>query len=282
MPQNHSELTKVEACYNAVDLPGCCGSVDVVQVKWSNCPAGDFNHTKGKEIFPFLGFQCITDYNRRILSIYGPHFGSRNDMDIVKTDVHVHAMKKNHLHHQARWLHYGHDGHVRTNRGSYLICDNGYLCWQMTICPCTRVRCASAEGYFLSNLEGVRKDVECTFGIWKKRWRVLNNRLFLREMEVCSNIFIICRWLTNFLLEDVMERSNVQVGRGVLIDNDGFWLSGMTEEEEREQEETDKEDKEESEEESEEDRELSQAFLQRWGLLVNHLHLFRQKGAIRQ
>ena len=79
-----------------------------------------------------------------------------------------------------------------------------------------------------------------------------------------------------------MERSNVQVGRGVLIDNDGFWLSGMTEEEEREQEETDKEDKEESEEESEEDRKLLQAFLQRWGLLVNHLHLFRQKGAIRQ
>jgi hypothetical protein len=48
MPRNHSKLTKVEACYNAVGLPGCCGSVDVVHVKWSNCPAGDFNRAKGE------------------------------------------------------------------------------------------------------------------------------------------------------------------------------------------------------------------------------------------
>jgi hypothetical protein len=53
-------------------------------------------------------------------------------------------------------------------------------------------------------------------------------------------------------------------------------LSGMTEEEKREQEEMDEEDKEESEEESDEDRELLQAFLQRRGLLVKHLHLFCQ------
>ena len=280
MPRNHSELTKVEAYYNAVGLPGCCGSVDVVHVKWSNCPAGDFNRAKGKETFPSLGFQCITDYNRRILSVYGPHFGSRNDMDIVKTDHHVHAMKKNRLHREARWSYYSHDGHVRTNRGSYLICDNGYLRWPTTICPFTRVSCASAEGYFSSNLEGVRKDVECTFGILKKRWRVLNNGFFHREMEICSNIFITCCWLNNFLLEDVMERSNVRVGRGAPIDCDGIWLSGMTEEEKREQEEMDEENKEESEEELGEDRELSQAFLQRRGLLVTHLHLFRKKGAI--
>ena len=148
----------------------------------------------------------------------------------------------------------------------------------MTICPFTRVYCASAEGYFSSNLEGVRKDVECTFGILKKRWRVLNNGFFHREMEICSKIFITCCWLNNFLL-DLMERSNVRVGRGAPIDDDGIWLSGTTEKE-REQEETDEEDEEESEEESEEDCKLSQAFLQRRGLLVKHLHLFRQKGAI--
>ncbi len=77
-----------------------------------------------------------------------------------------------------------------------------------------------------------------------------------------------------------MERSNVRVGHGAPIDNDGIWLSGMTEEE-QEQEEMDEEDKEDdSEEESDEDRKLSQAFLQRRGLLVKHLHLFRQKGEI--
>ena len=107
-----------------VQQPGCCGSVDVVHVKWCHCPAGDFNRAKGKETFPSLGFQCITDFNRRILSVYGPHFGSRNDMDIVKMDIHVHALSKNRLHREARWWYYGHDGHVRSNCGSYLISDD--------------------------------------------------------------------------------------------------------------------------------------------------------------
>ena len=93
MPRNLTALTNVESFYNAVGLPGCCGSVDVAHVKWSNYPAGDFNCAKGKESFPSLGFQCITDFNRRILSIYGPYFGSRNDMDIVKTDENVNAMR---------------------------------------------------------------------------------------------------------------------------------------------------------------------------------------------
>jgi hypothetical protein len=147
MPRNLTALTHVEGFYNAIGLPGCCGSVDVVHVKWSNCPAGDFNCTMGKESFPFLGFQCITDFNRRILSIYA-HFGSRNDMDIVKTDKNVNAMRNNQLFRDARWAYYGHKGHVRSNYGMYLICDNGYFHWLMTICPFKRTDIGSPKEYF--------------------------------------------------------------------------------------------------------------------------------------
>jgi len=95
MAKNLTVLTHEDGFYNAVGLPGCCGSVDVVHVKWLNCPAGDFNRANGKEPFPSLGFQCITDFNCRILSNYGPHFGSRNDMYIVKTEENVNAMRYN-------------------------------------------------------------------------------------------------------------------------------------------------------------------------------------------
>jgi hypothetical protein len=78
-----------------------------------------------------------------------------------------------------------------------------------------------------------------------------------------------------------MERSNVRVGRGTPIDEDGIWLSGLRTEE-REHEEMEEDGEEESEQQSDEDRELSQAFLQRRQLLVKHLHLFRQKGPIRK
>jgi hypothetical protein len=108
MPKNITELNRVSSCHGVAGLPGCCGSIDVVHVKWVNCPTGDFNRAKGKETFPSLGFECITDFNRRVLSIYiyGPHFGSRNNMDIVKTDEYVHEVKSKRLFRNAHWSYY--------------------------------------------------------------------------------------------------------------------------------------------------------------------------------
>jgi hypothetical protein len=78
-------------------LQGCVGSMDVVHVKWANYPAGDYNYAKGKEGYPTLAFQCITDYNCHLMSVYGPQFGTRNDKDIAKMDVHVKAICTNQL-----------------------------------------------------------------------------------------------------------------------------------------------------------------------------------------
>ena len=260
MPTNLSELNRVSKCYDIVGLPGCMGSIDVVHVKWANCPAGDFNRAKGKETFPSLGFECITDFNRRVLSIYGPHFGSRNDMDIVKTDVYVEMIRTKRLFRNAQWKYYNLDGHVRREKGMYLISDNGYLRWPTTICPFTRTSVSSPEGYFSTNIESVRKDVECTFGIIKKRWRILNNGFYFRDMAQCAKIFVTCCCLHNFML-DLMEMSSVTVGRGAPMGDDGIWLSGSRD---VEPEET--------------DRVLSKQFDQRRILLVHHLYHKRKLG----
>ena len=262
LPRNVAELRQTTKFYEEVGLPGCCGSMDVVHVKWSNCPADDFNRAKGKETFPSLGFECITDFNRRVLSIYGPHFGSRNDMDIIKTDEYVHEVRSKHLFCNAHWSYYNHNGQVRQANGMYLICDNGYLRWPTTICPFTRTSNSSPEGYFSMNIESVRKDVECTFGIIKKRWRILNNGFYQRDIVKCDKIFVTCCCLNNFML-DLMERTNVRVGRGDPMGDDGIWLSGPRD---VEPEET--------------DRLLSMQFEQRRFLLVNHLYLFRKLGNI--
>ena len=115
---------------------------------------------------------------------------------------------------------------MRTNKDAYLICDNGYLRWPTTICPFTWVDNALTEGYFTTHLESIRKDVECTFGILKKRWRILNHGFFYREVQTCEKIFVTCCWLNSFLL-DLMERSNVHIGRGAPVRDDGVWLSGQ-------------------------------------------------------
>ena len=64
IPRNITEMQRISRDYNAAGLPGCVGSMDVVHVKWANCPTGDHNRAKGKEGYQTLAFQCLTDFNR--------------------------------------------------------------------------------------------------------------------------------------------------------------------------------------------------------------------------
>ena len=124
------------------------------------------------------------------------------------------------------WHYYMAGGGVREERGMYLICDNGYLRWPESICPYESADKTTLEGYFSTNLESMRKDVEYTFGILKKRWRILNNRLNYRDIRKCKKIFVACACLHNFLL-DQMERTDVRVGRGYPIGDDGLWEGAL-------------------------------------------------------
>ncbi len=69
--RNITELQCINKDYNTTGLPGCVGSMDMVHVKGSNCPTVNHNRAKGKEGYPTIGFQCITDFYRRVMAIYG-------------------------------------------------------------------------------------------------------------------------------------------------------------------------------------------------------------------
>jgi hypothetical protein len=143
----------------------------------------------------------------------------------------------------------------------YVICNNGYLHWPTLICPYGSIENFSLVGYFLSNLESVRKDIDCTFGILKKRWQILNDGLNYCNIGTCERIFNACCCLNNFML-DQMDRSCVQVGRGALMGNDGIWLDGDTIATEAT------------------DAALSLQFAKRPLLLAKHLFILRKKGPI--
>ncbi len=164
-------------------------------------------------------------FNPRVQAIYGQQFGSCNDKDIVKHNVNVRVIRLNCLFKDAKWKYYDANGDIRLERGMYLICNNGYLWWPTSICPYLQADNSSAKGYFSTNLESVQKDVECTFGILKKRWKVLNHGFKFCKMEQCKKTFIACWVLHNFLL-DLMVWNNVRVCREYPINNDGVWLDG--------------------------------------------------------
>ncbi len=65
-------------------------------------------------------------------------------------------------------------GREYIHRGLYLISDNGYHRWRALVCP-IKESSVPDEIQFSKWLESVRKDIEGTFGLLKKRFRFLKN-----------------------------------------------------------------------------------------------------------
>lgn len=232
-PSTLEQLQTIVSQYHGFHLPGACGSIDVVHVKWAQCPARDFNNCKGKESFPSVAFQCITDNRRRVLGIAPIQYGSRSDKHIVHLDPVVDKIR-NGWYQDVEWEYVTINGEVKKERGVYLICDGGYLRWKVLICPYASTSEVGCRGYFNTNLESVRKDVECTYGILKKRWRCLDYGVQYRDMKKCEMLFTICVCLHNMLLDlhedHGFSRVNVQrVRRGGPRGRDGLWLDGNRE-----------------------------------------------------
>ena len=229
LPRDEAELRKVMGRYEDAGLPGAGGSKDVVHVKWSKCPAGDDNRAKGKDSYPTLAFECISDFDRRIMGVSHAQFGTRNDKHIVKIDHNVAKIRRG-WYKDVKWQYYTADGTKKTDTGVYLICDNGYLRWPISMCPFKHAKVSTPEGYWSSNLESVQKDVECVFGILKKRWAILDRGIRFRNMLVGEKIFVSCCVLHNMML-DMMQRgpSDPRVGVGSALPGDGVFLEGPTE-----------------------------------------------------
>jgi hypothetical protein len=87
-----------------------------------------------------------------------------------------------------------------TIKGAYVIVDNGYLNWSTTVPP-MKDSCNRSEIRFSQWLESLRKDVECTFGILKGRWRVLKSGIRVHNTEAADNMWLTCCAMHIMLLD---------------------------------------------------------------------------------
>jgi hypothetical protein len=125
-PESLQQLKPVMEQYYAKKLPGCGRSIDVVHMKWSNYPAGDYNRSLGKEDYPTLAFEVVTGHNHGILGISPVQYGTCNDQHIVKLDPTVSKIKKG-WDKEVVWEHFDLHGRRKRLHGVYFICDGGYL-----------------------------------------------------------------------------------------------------------------------------------------------------------
>ena len=113
---------------------------------------------------------------------------------------------------ELKWGAVDGNGNQTEQTGAYFVCDGGYHKWKELIAPFKNQIDGSAESKWSKNLESVRKDVECTFGILKKRFLFLKNAIQHHFPEAIEDAFVRCCCLHNWL-HDWEER-------GMVLDED--------------------------------------------------------------
>ena len=183
--------------YGILGLPGCIGSIDCVHIGWDCCPAGNRSDAAGAKGHPTLSFEVIVSHTRRILGVSRAFWGTWNDKTIVRYDETVKTIKQVDTYTRYQWRTYASDGSTIVHIGLYLICDGGYHKWLELIPPYKHQIDGTPEKRWSKWVESIRKDVECSFGIMKKRFMNIKNHSRYHNKETLETIFYCCAVLHN-------------------------------------------------------------------------------------
>lgn len=104
-------------------------------------------------------------------------WGTYNDKTISRLDPLFQWLCKDDSYlKNLRWTSIASDGTRKVHRGAYMICDGGYNEWECLIPPYKhQLPGTELEKWLMNNVESVRKDVECVFGILKKHFLFLKH-----------------------------------------------------------------------------------------------------------
>ena len=203
-PATADELAEQMRIYERLGLNGACGSTDVTHVPLGKCPRNWQNSCTGKSGKPTLAYSATCSHSRRIFYCSPGFEGSKNDKTISKYDSFIDKVRTDRLYTEAEWPMNTASGIVPRS-GAYLLCDGGYHKWFEMMCGLKHTS-SVPHSLWSCQLESVRKDIECCFGILKMRFTILANPLqyhsktpfeFLTKM---NNIMHSCCILHNWLL----------------------------------------------------------------------------------
>jgi hypothetical protein len=198
-PPTGEYLEKVLGSYREMGMPGAFGSIDCTHVKWDMCPVSLTNLCSGKEGFPTLSFEISVDSSRLIHHCNRALFGTTQDMTVVRNDPYAQRVLHG-LYGNKYFILYNAKGERYKVYGLYFISDNGYPNDIHFVCP-LHVRMSREYVLWSEWIESVRKDVECTFGIMKARWRYLRHGVVYHVVDDLEAAFQTACILHNMLLQ---------------------------------------------------------------------------------
>ncbi|KAL7544770.1 hypothetical protein ACHAWF_008135 [Thalassiosira exigua] len=192
LPADGSEVKEWADEYAMAGFPGCISSGDATHIGMLRCHHRLKQHHKSFKLnMPTRTYNMHVTHRRRILHSTPGHPGRWNDQSLQRFDSYCSLLYEGDrfqdLVFELNQL--SSDGSMKTVR----YCGAWEMRWSTT------ATCPDA----LQQMDRVlQKDVECTFGILKVRFRVLKTEIPLHGVDVCDRIWLTCCALHNFLLEE--------------------------------------------------------------------------------
>jgi hypothetical protein len=210
-PKTAEEALEHTGPYTKAGLPGCVGSMDATHILLEKVEYRlRQSHLGFKSSHTARSYNITVNNRRKILATTTGHPSRWNDKTVVLFDNFAVALNEGRTLQDCTFELYDIDsrGNVVKQKyeGAWLIVDNGYLNWPTTVPP-LKTSCSRLIVRFSQWLESIRKDVECTFGILKGRFRILKTGIRLMGQESADKIFLTCCALHNWLLnEDGLDK----------------------------------------------------------------------------
>lgn len=205
-PQTSIDASLHTAEYALAGFPGAIGSTDATHIQLERVTYRlRQTHIGFKLPHTARTYNITVNHRRRILATTSGHPARWNDKTLALFDNFMVALHEGSIMNDMFFELYAKNattGEVirQTYQGAWLLVDNGYLSWSTTVPP-IKTTTSKAEIRFSAWLESMRKDVECTFGILKGRWRILKTGIRLNGIDAADKIFLTCCALHNWLLD---------------------------------------------------------------------------------
>ena len=218
-PSTLADIDDSRAEFTEAGFNGCIGSCDATHIIMEKCPGKLKNqHLGGKLSQTARAYQITVNHKRKILSSTVGLPGTWNDKTVVRFDSFINRINRGELYGNISYNLFKLNGLEITVQGLWILVDGGYLNWSSTIPP-FKIYGNVHEGRWSKWAESMRKDVECTFGILKGRFRILKTGIRLHSFTTMDNIWFTCCALHNMLLE--IDGLASRWNRGVPSDYEG-------------------------------------------------------------
>jgi hypothetical protein len=204
-PQTSSDASVHAAEYKIAGFPGAIGPTDATHIMLERVSYRfRQTHMGFKMTHTARTYNITVNHRRQIIATTSGHPARWNDKTLALFDNFMQELHEGDIMDGNRFKLYAYDSNGEVTKqeyqGAWFLVDNGYLAWSTTVPP-IKMTNSHAEIQFSAWLESMRKDVECTFGILKGRWKILKTGIRLFGTQSADKIFLTCCALHNWLLE---------------------------------------------------------------------------------